>query len=156
MKENLDLLIWGTGNLYQIYKNRFEEHNVLALIDNASEKKGTYIDNKIVITPGEVHGYTFDYVVILVYAYEEIYQQLLKLGISEKKIITIYPEGRFSSFRKISDELYNDSSDVIFISHEMNLRGAPLMLYEAAKIFKKNSIKVSVAGPPNGELKKYE
>lgn len=155
MLSRVNILIFGTGNLYQKYKNRFKFHNILALIDNSLEKQGKYIDGKKIISPSDIQQYEFNYIVILVQQYENIYQQLLKIGIPLEKIITIDPEGLFGNFREIKGDIYNDTADILLVSHEMNLRGAPLMLYETAKILRENGFEISIATTKEGELQQY-
>lgn len=57
MGKRLQILIWGTGNYYQRYKDRFTDHDVLALIDNAVEKQGRIIDNVLIISPMDIKKY---------------------------------------------------------------------------------------------------
>lgn len=155
MRGKMDLIIFGTGRIYQKYKDRFAEHNVLALADNAAEKQNELIDGRIVIAPDDLVRYQYDYIIVLVQAYGDIYRQLLGMGINAEKIVTINPEGMFGEFRKIKGDIYNTSADILLVSHEMNMRGAPLMLYEAAKIMKQEGMEVAVAAAEDGNLKQY-
>lgn len=150
-----NIIIFGTGNCYNHYKERFSQCNILALVDNCREKQGLFIDGKRVISIDDIVYYKYDYIMILVYKYDDIYKQLSQMGIEKTKIITIDPNGKFSEFRKIKKSINNHTADILMISHEMNMRGAPLMLFEMAKILKKNYYNIEIATTEKGVLEEY-
>lgn len=152
MGKRLQILIWGTGNYYQRYKDRFTDHDVLALIDNAVEKQGRIIDNVLIISPMDIKKYNYDYIVVLVAQYKDIGMQLTDMEIAESKIIYPTDEKKFGRFRKVVVHGKQVKGEILLISHEMNMRGAPLMLLEMAKLIKQEGFLVHVAAMEYGDL----
>ncbi len=155
MNERLRMLIWGTGNYYKNYIRRFDECSIVALIDNDKEKQGKIIDSHLVISPQNIDAYEYDYIVILVEKYDEISIQLQQLNIEWNKIIFPVSDGLFNNYRKVIKHSKKKKSDILLISHEMSMTGAPLMLFEMAKILKKNGKLVDVASRGYGRLGQY-
>ncbi len=82
----MKFLIFGTGEYYSRYKIWFRKNQVLALIDNAKEKQGQFIDGIPVIRPENISRYDFDAVVILSFYVRAMRSQLVSLGVAENKI----------------------------------------------------------------------
>lgn len=152
----MNIVIVGTGKYYQKYVNRFSECNVVALLDNSKEKQGSVLDDLRIESVDKVINYSYDYVIVLVKDSIEIVNQLKTLDVREEQIITCDSLVEFSKFRKI-EPLYNNAqnTDVLLISHEMNMRGAPLMLYELGVILKELNVSVEVAAAQKGDLLQY-
>jgi len=154
MNKRLKIIIWGTGNYYNIYKNRFEDHDVIALVDSSYEKQGSIIDDRIVIGPEKIQEYEYDFIVILIAQYEDVKIQLKQYGIPEAKIIFPISEGHFNKFRRVKKFQNQKNADILLFSHAMDRRGAPLMLLEMAKILKRNNIDFEVAARGCGDIGK--
>ncbi len=146
------LVIWGTGNYYKRYINRFREHDILAVVDNDTQKQGEMIDGKIIVSPEDVKAIDADYYVILCAKYKPIKEQMILLGIADEAIITPTSEGIFKQFRKVYRKGRKERGEVLLLSHAMDMRGAPLMLFELAKIFKNKGILVDVGTSCDGSL----
>ena len=156
MDNRVRIAIVGTGKFYQKYINRFNDCNVIALFDNATKKQGSILDDLRIEPVERIINYSYEYVVVLVNDSEKIVDQLTELGVKEDKIITCNPSGKFSEFRKVESLFSNaQNADVLLISHEMNLRGAPLMLYELGVILKGVNISIEVASTQKGDLLQY-
>lgn len=85
----LKVVIWGTGSgsagLPEACLVR--DVQIIAYVDNQSEKWGTIYQERTVISPKDIFDIVCDYYIIASIYYEEIEQQLLELGISQEKII---------------------------------------------------------------------
>lgn len=152
-----DIVIVGTGGYYRKYADWFDDYNIMAIFDNAQEKQNTVLDQKVIQPVERIQMYDFDFAVVLVAAYDSVVQQLIKLGVTEDKIVVCDPETKFSQFRKVHSlyETNNKQQDVLLISHEMNMRGAPLMLYELALILREQNISCEIATTQSGEMLEY-
>lgn len=151
------ILIYGTGNMYNKYKKRFKKNEVVALFDSNPEKWGGEIDGLRINCPNQISQIQYDYIVILIYKYIQVKEYLISNGVPENKIVTIDDTEFRDNFRRVSvynneckDKSYKKS--ILLLSHEMNYRGAPLMLYNMAKILVKLNYNVSVACDNYGEL----
>jgi predicted O-methyltransferase YrrM len=91
----MKILIFGFGKNYETAKqyNLFEKDEILAFIDNNHEKQKKLFENKPVISPNQIEDFGFDQIVIASLAYDEIYNQLLSLGVDKYKIFH-HLEGR--------------------------------------------------------------
>ena len=50
----MKFLLFGTGDYYNRYRIWFDSKDIAALIDNAEEKQGQYVDGIRVISPEDV------------------------------------------------------------------------------------------------------
>lgn len=82
----MKFLLFGTGDYYNRYRIWFDSKDIAALIDNAEEKQGQYVDGIRVIPPEDVSRYEYDAVVILSFYVKAMKAQLIDLGVEEKKI----------------------------------------------------------------------
>lgn len=152
----MKIIIFGTGNFYEKFKYRFRYDEIVALMDNDEKKIGTIKDGYEIIEPKCINSYCFDKIVILIYQYETIKKQLINLGVDEDKIITIDNMESYHKYRKIkylnkvSKE--ENRASILLVSHEMNLRGAPLMLLNLGTILIQQGYNVSIASSSNGNL----
>lgn len=157
----MDVLVFGTGRIYQRYKKYLSSVNVCALLDNSVAKHNTSIDGIPVCAPSSLEKYKYDYIVIMCAAVEEVKGQLLSLGVVENRILTYkewgklcassdYKEEPPEEIREFIDGSYNKK--VILFSHDMGLAGAPVVLLYFAKILKKHSYDVVVYTGVHGAL----
>jgi len=84
----MKILIFGFGKNYETAKqyNLFDKDEIIAFIDNDEKKQNKFFENKPVIAPNQIHNFDFDKIIIASLAYDEIYDQLLSLGIDKYKI----------------------------------------------------------------------
>lgn len=151
------ILLYGTGKIYQKYKSRFKECEVIGLVDSNSEKWGKQIDGFSVYNPSSIIQLMFDYIIILISDYEQVRDNLIKMEIDEKKIVTIDDAEFRENYRSVEVFYYEctektDKKSILLLSHEMNYRGAPLMLYNMAKLYINMNYNVSIACDRYGEL----
>lgn len=151
------VIIFGTGAVYAKNKKKLSELNIVAFLDNNLDKQGTYLNGKFVDSPENIKKYEFDYILIASVHYKEMREQLNVLGVDSKVIIDAENRGYWDQIRKT--EMYelteNSSADkkILLITHDFSLTGAPIMLYYAAKILKKNGYDVTVCSKEDGPLK---
>lgn len=102
---------YGKKVLYSLDEDKYK---VGLFIDNNEEIAGNFIDGIRIELPKNIMKYDFDYVIISLADYQmEMTEQLTKLGVSNKKIITYMPnekdikwdETRISTLRRCIQEI---------------------------------------------------
>lgn len=140
------IIIYGTGNLYKKYYNRFENCNIIAVVDSDDNKIDKCINGYVVRRPKIIQTIEYDLIVILIIDYFNVKQDLINQGVHADKIKTIDDYDFFRKYRQI-DTLYFSryKKEILLISHDMNYRGAPLMLYNMANVLRECGYSVDVA-----------
>ncbi len=90
------IYIWGAGHYIRQVMEEINDIkvNVLAILDSDVKKQGRNLYPLIpVISPQDIIGKDFDYLVISVKRYEKIAAECKKLGIPEEKIVAYWNEG---------------------------------------------------------------
>lgn len=107
----LQVIIWGTGRVLEKYKKLLCLRDVICFVDSDNRKQGTLLYGKKIISPNELSGEKFDFIVIFS---EKYYAQIAKtltmeMGISNRKILNwqYYLKGRdgLSGLEKL--EIFN-------------------------------------------------
>lgn len=79
--------MFGTGKASIIIKQALNEQtNILAYIDNDRSKWSKIIDNVKILGPQYIKNFNYDYIIIASQYNEEIYSQLISIGIERHKI----------------------------------------------------------------------
>lgn len=152
------VVLFGAGKYYQKYKHYIEDE-VVAICDNAKEKKGKRIDGHLVISPDEIMHYNPDEIIILSIYINEIREQLCKLGIDSSTIKAFYD---IKYKKEIKEKIYNNPSlerlketkkSVLVVSHDLSTTGAPIALLEAVNQLRNLGYFVTVASPDDGAIK---
>lgn len=86
------VLIFGTGSTSRVVCTGLQQDVLIsAFVDNDSSKWGKlYYYSKKVISPYDINNYHYDYIIIASQFNEEIYNQLLDMGIDKKKIFQFF------------------------------------------------------------------
>lgn len=158
------VLIFGTGEYYQNRKNSFKDVEIVAFLDNDINKQNFLLDGHRILSPQIGLQEKYDCIYVMSSLYEEqMKQQLLDLGISEKIIYGRRELSRLQKQKKIMIYYENTQLDgiignragmeIALISHEMSLSGAPIVLLYAAQILKKNGYFVVVVSVKDGPLR---
>lgn len=151
------VIIFGTGKIYAENREKLSELNIVAFLDNDSDKQGTYLNGKPVDSPENIMKYDYDYILIASVHYKEMRKQLEAQGIDSKVIIDAENKGYWGQIRKSEkyEFIENNVADkkILFITHDLSLTGAPLILYYAAKILKEKGYGVTVYSRADGPLK---
>lgn len=98
----LNIIIFGTGKLAEVVEACLKHNlaNVIYYSDNDSSKWGSIFKGKPIIEPTKLNNTEYDYIIIASQYNEEIYSQLIKMGISNEKIF------EFGVFFKNGGEVY--------------------------------------------------
>ena len=54
------IVVFGTGSYYREYKDELQAYDIVAFLDNDTEKQGRSMDGKIVLAPSECICVEFD------------------------------------------------------------------------------------------------
>ncbi len=157
----MDVLVFGSGRIYQRYKKYLSNVNICAFLDNSVAKHNTVIDGIHVCTPDSIRNFAFDYIIIMCAAVDEVRQQLLSLGAFEDKVISYRDLGPFCSKsgyvedtpKPVGEFLYRSrNKKIVLFSHDMGLAGAPVVLLYFAQILKRHNYDVLVYVGGHGAL----
>lgn len=83
----MKIVLFGTGDYYNKYKKWFAPGDIVALLDNNSDKAGLTLDGHPVLLPEKITDLYYDYIVILSVHEKEMRKQLIDLGVEDDKII---------------------------------------------------------------------
>lgn len=152
----MNIIIFGTGKIYERYRGAFESKNVVVFLDNNVNKQGNLLDGVQIVSPERVNEYAYDYVILACVKYHDMRNQLISYGVPEDKIIDKDHRGIFEEIRCIK-RYHNTMNDdlkkrVVLVSHHMGLTGAPLVLLKAATMLSKNGYDVELYADRYGEL----
>lgn len=157
----MKLLIWGTGQFYRKYSKVIPREDIAALIDSAIEKQDSIIDGISVYAPEYILSQEFDYILVLVSKYEQIFKWLLLNNISSKKILTyenfidiLGIEPRLSVSKKSVYD-YIEKSDlktILVVSNNYGLAGAPIAAFNLSKVLVETGFEVVYSGAGTGSL----
>ena len=102
------ILIFGASEGGRKVTKMLRKDNVeiLAYVDNDRKKVGQKIEGKEVIPPERINEFNFDYILLASMYFNEIFDQLINMGIHESKIIKIYGLNTSASKSKIKN-MYN-------------------------------------------------
>lgn len=165
----MKILLFGTGDYYRKYRKWFRKEDIVALIDNNQNKRGTYLDNFIIYLPEDAIKVPYDIIVILSVHENAMREQLVDLGVESNRIIgyselVMHPElctspkpVNFYAMDGELDSLFNGKAEeyILVMSHNLDLNGASLALFYAAKLLKQNGYKLLFVSWNDGELRKY-
>lgn len=150
------IIIFGTGKIYERYKNELSKLPIVAFLDNDPNKYGTTLDGVIIEAPSKISQYNYDYIFIMSVHYKEMRDQLLELGVSNSCIIDFENKGFLEDIYEIKYYLkkrrQNHRKNILLCSHDLYLTGAPLVLYYAALLLK-DYYNISVFSKFDGPLK---
>lgn len=154
------LIVWGTGKLYQKYRDFLFQFDVIKLCDSNRDKQGTFIDGIEVITPAQLEGYQYDYIVVMTYAAESICAALGDLGVPHNKIILhsqlcllerpqIYVNHEGVEI-PLNAWIREKQRKILLISHNYSYTGIPVALMNMAIVLKKMGYSVLMAAMEDG------
>lgn len=155
----MNILLWGAGENYWIYKKWLSGHKVVAILDNAKNLWYKQIDGHEIVPPEDIAKYNYDRIYILSSYVAEIKRQLLALGIAENKIFYTYRlydlgvQPAISCYSGANSEAQSSKAHVLVFSHELTLTGAPICLGYLVSILVRNGFQVTVVSPTDGALR---
>ena len=144
----MKLIIWGIGKIFIKYKRFLKTKDIVVFVDNCEELWGKSIDGIKVISPSKINKYTFDYIVIMTKSYNEIRKQIKELGIDQNKIVDekhlLGLKDKPAMIRYDAKRPNSHGKKIIIFSHSLDRTGAPLVLYNMAKILVEEKYDVEV------------
>lgn len=86
------IFVFGIGIGYKKLKDfiNYNNYEILGFIDNNKDKQGTEFEEKMIFSPEDAIKMEFEYILIASIFYDEIEDQLIKLGVDASKIIKYY------------------------------------------------------------------
>lgn len=139
------IIIFGTG---QYWNNRkkyiLNTCDIVCFLDNNPNKWNKKLCNKWINNPDNILNCDFDYVLIMCKSQDEIYKQLIRMGVSTQKIITYkqYKEIIIKEYYVKYGKKVNAHYDVICISTALNYNGGTMAVIYAVKALKSIGKKV--------------
>lgn len=162
----MKFLLFGTGDYYNRYKHWFARHEVVALLDNSFQKQHTMMDGAEILSPEDGIKLEYDRIVILSFYVKQMKEQLIRLGVSEERIVHFYDLHQVISWRETARpiryylnarEILGTSEStvpkILLMSNELTLGGPPIALFHAAMILKKQGYEVVYSSMIDGPLK---
>jgi glycosyltransferase involved in cell wall biosynthesis len=159
-------LLFGTGDYYKRYRKWFGKEDVLALLDNSTEKQNTMIDGIRVLAPEEGVKLSFDAIVILSFYVKAMKAQLVELGVNEACIfhffqlrrlfagnITHRPIQYYGNAETIVSEKCGSKKRILLLSHDMLLGGPSIALFHTARVLCEKGYEVVFASMLDGPLR---
>ena len=157
----MKFLLFGTGDYYNRYRIWFDRKDIAALIDNAEEKQGQYIDGIRVIPPKDISRYEYDAVVILSFYVQTMKTQLIDLGVEGNRTYhffdlhdLIYHPGIRRKINCYGLQDCSESVKFLLLSNDLTLGGPALALYHAAQVLIKRGYQVVYGSMLDGPLRK--
>ena len=127
------IVIFGTGQIYCQQRKYLEpDKEIVVFIDNDSAKWNTYLDGVKIVSPKDVCGLEYDYIILMSMYAHEMKLQLYALGIPQEKIIhyedffhQFYPCKLIRYQLKGKDEREYDKKCLI-ICNRLGYHGGPM------------------------------
>lgn len=145
-------IIFGTGEYYKRYISWFKGRDVVALLDNATDKQGTLLGGVPVISPTELHLVEYDVIIILSFYVREMKQQLLDLGVEDDRIFHFYDLHDLFARDDSIKAAISGKKRLLLLTHDLEMGGPALALFHAARVLKNNGFEVFVASMQEGPL----
>ena len=164
----LRVLLFGTGEYYQSYKEWFCQTDVVGLLDNDRAKQGGMLDGHLIYSPEDGVKLPFDQVYLLSVYQNEMKEQLRKLGVPEEKIYSRddIKEGLGKFFPRRDVMFFRPGQavrtivpqfshpPVALISYDMeDTTGASVALFQAAKILRQNGQEILFVSLTDGPMR---
>lgn len=159
----MKILLFGTGKIYQAYKQWFDHYEITYLLDNDISKQGKHLDDIVILSPSMGVNTDYDAIFILSTYTNEMKKQLVSLGVNEDKIFYYYDirtgmnkDVMFYGDKKslsVRTKTKSKNKRILLITHNLETTGAEVVLLDAAKILKKNGYDVIVATQEDGPMR---
>lgn len=160
----MDIILFGTGDYYMKYKKWFKNHRILALFDNDERKQDQFLDGIKIVSPTKVLKYHFEAIFLLSVNDVDMRKQLLRLGVNDDSIFSYYDIVEGLNGELFHNHMYVYGEDllksntsikkrILFITHNMDVTGAEIVLLEAANILRNNGYDVVVATLDDGNMR---
>ena len=137
----MNVLIFGTGEIYHRYKNDFlTDVRIIGFLDNNPAKQNNTIDGCTVYMPQEVVRLEYDYIFLMSVFHVDMREQLHELMVPDDKIIDLNQRGKILQRKK--SEIYgaidyNTEKMAVVFSHSLVSTGAQNALFTLVMTIKK-------------------
>lgn len=150
---SMKILIFGTGKFYQERKEKIPQNvEIVAFLDNNTELQGDYIDEKLVVSPKDVHQLVYDKILLMSASENAMKTQLIGLGIKEENIL--YWEQLFGEVNRGVFKLYcrnngvtGQKKKILIISTDLDYNGGTIAAFYATKALQDRGNFVILAAP---------
>lgn len=150
----MDVLIFGTGELYRKRKNFFRDDiTIVAFLDNNIEKQGKLFDGYMVFSPERVNELKYDKIFLLSSYCADMREQLYHLGVCDDKILDINRSSLILKNHKTElygDLVSNQGKNVLVFTPSLTSTGAQNALFTLVLILKKYHYHVCVVSAEDG------
>lgn len=152
-------VIFGTGKLYEKWKNKLREDvQVIAFLDNSPQKIGKELDGKPILMPSELTKLSYDCILILSAYVDEMRKQLRDLGISAQKVYDLEQLEQFCDCAEFETFLPKanqgtEGRKMLIFSHALTSTGAQNALYLLAKILLEYGFQIQIVSKYDGVLR---
>lgn len=157
------IIIFGTGLFYKNRRTNINRKDIIAFIDNNKEVQETIVDGCLVLSVDRGIQLDYDYIVLMARNDNRINMesQLLELGVQSNKILDYYQYLNYCKEQSITFYYRNNGQTllpktgqkILLLSHELSMTGAPIVLFNAALLIKKNGFTPVIMSPYDGELR---
>lgn len=153
----MKICIFGTGKIYNRYKDRLKSSvEIVCLIDNDESKIGTYIDGIRVVSPNMLKNLEYNYICILSVYEEDMRKQLHDLGVNPGVIVgteqceLFFVRDKYDTY--LMPEKYGNKNVLIF-SHALTSTGAQNVQLPLVEVLISKSYNVTVVSKNDGPLR---
>lgn len=111
--------MFGTGKTSVLVENVLNEDvNILAYVDNDRSRWNSTRNGKIVAGPDKIEKYNYDYIVIGSQFNQEIYGQLIDMGVDNDKILqfSVFMDNYFNYYKYNMDRFISSEDDFELIT----------------------------------------
>lgn len=160
----MDIIVWGTGKLFQRFKEDLFQANIIKFCDSNPKKQRGYINGIEIVSPDEIVKYEYSYIIIMTYKTSEIFQKLIEMQVPISKILlynqffllqnkqlSVQSDGReilFAEWKK------KNRKAILLLSHQFSYSGVPVALKNMALVIKNMGYSVLMAAGESGNFTK--
>lgn len=151
----LKIIVFGVGKFYNNRKAQLASYRnieIVAFADNKESLWGSSLDGCVVVAPQDIEKIQHDMIVIMSTYGEEIYGQLIGLGVPWERIrpwevfYTEMASGAWKTFRGKNDD-GNGRQSILVISTDLNYNGGSLAAAYAVMALKARGYNAALAAP---------
>ncbi len=150
------IVVFGTGSYYKEYKEELQAYDIVAFLDNDTEKQRKSMDGITVFAPDECTCLEFDYVFLLSRYDTEMREQLIGIGIPSSKIVMFadFLKRRvWREYKVYTEGTGKAGNHVLIVSNSLSYTGAPIVLMHAARILKEEGYSPVFLSNADGKLR---
>ncbi len=158
----MDIIVWGTGRLFQRFKEYLFKVNIIKFCDSDKKKQGDNIDGIEIISPDEIVKYEYSYIAIMTYETSDIYQSLIEMQVPDSKILLhsqiFLLQNKQMSVQSHKGKILFDewkkknNNAILLLSHQFSYSGVPVALKNMALSIRDMGYPVLMAAGEGGSF----